>query len=300
MTTDPLTDYSSDAETSFEELGSSEAGRTHGLGPWHLAWRRLRRNRTALAFGVLFLALIAVALLAPVYADHVANTTQNRQRIADTLNIGGKEVQVVSFDGVPTGPTWHSQYFLGADGNGRDVMVRLLYGGRNSLFIGIFATLITTFLAVVFGTLAGLLPRRHRRRVSPRAGRPLGVPGAPARRRPRRRRSPSAACTSGPITMQSNSLWIPTLIIGVVYIVYLARAGPRPGPRRCGRASSSRPRAPQGAGALRIMFSELLPNLITTILVFFRDPAGQRGPARGGPVVPRRRRPAAEPVLGAR
>ena len=44
MTTDPITDYSSDAETSFEELGSREAGRTHGLGPWHLAWRRLKRT----------------------------------------------------------------------------------------------------------------------------------------------------------------------------------------------------------------------------------------------------------------
>ena len=88
----------------------------------------------------------------PVYFGHFKC---NRQRIADTLNIGGKEVQVVSFDGVPTGPTWHGQYFLGADGNGRDVMVRLLYGARNSLFIGITAALITMLLAVLLGVTAG-------------------------------------------------------------------------------------------------------------------------------------------------
>jgi len=266
VTTDPITDFSSDAETSFEELGSGEATRTHGLGPWHLAWRRLRRNRTALAFGALFLLLIVVALLAPVYAAHVADTTQNRQRIADTLNIGGKEVQVVSFDGVPTGPTWHSQYFLGADGNGRDVMVRLLYGARNSLFIGIFATLLTTFLAVVFGTLAGYC-RGVTDAVVSRAldvlwafpvlllGVALGVALA------------TGGLHIGPISIENNSIWIPTLIIGVVNVVYLAR------PVR-GQVLSLREKEfvqsaeAQGMGSLRIMFGEILPNLASTILVF--------------------------------
>ena len=194
-----------------------------------------------------------------MYADHVANTTPNRQRIADTLNIGGKEVQVVSFDGVPTGPTWHGQYFLGADGNGRDVMVRLLYGARNSLFIGIFATLLTTFLAVVFGTLAGYF-RGVTDAVVSRAldvlwafpvlllGVALGVALA------------TGGLHIGPISIENNSIWIPTLIIGVVNIVYLAR------PVR-GQVLSLREREfveaarAQGAGALRIMFSELAPNL---------------------------------------
>ena len=48
-------------------------------------------------------------------------------------------------------------YELGADGNGRDVMVRLLYGGRNSLLIGIGAALVTTILAIGFGLLGGYL-----------------------------------------------------------------------------------------------------------------------------------------------
>ena len=66
----------------------------------------------------------------------------------------------------------------------------------------------------------------------------------------------------GPISIENNSLWIPTLIIGVVNVVYLAR------PIR-GQVLSLREKEfveaarAQGAGALRIMFSELLPNLIT-------------------------------------
>jgi peptide/nickel transport system permease protein len=174
---------------------------------------------------------------------------------------------VVSFDSVPTGPTWHSQYFLGADGNGRDVMVRLLYGARNSLFIGIFATLLTTFLAVVFGTLAGYF-RGVTDAVVSRVldvmwafpvlllGVALGVALA------------TGGLHIGPISIENNSIWIPTLIIGVVNTVYLAR------PVR-GQVLSLREREfveaarAQGAGALRIMFSELAPNLITTVLVFF-------------------------------
>jgi peptide/nickel transport system permease protein len=72
----------------------------------------------------------------------------------------------------------------------------------------------------------------------------------------------------GPISIENNSIWIPTLIIGVVNVVYLAR------PVR-GQVLSLREREfveaarAQGAGALRIMFSELAPNLITTVLVFF-------------------------------
>ena len=56
---------------------------------------------------------------------------------------------------MPIGPTWQGQYFLGADANGRDTAVRLLYGGRNSLLIGVTAALITAFFSVVFGIVSG-------------------------------------------------------------------------------------------------------------------------------------------------
>jgi len=54
---------------------------------------------------------------------------------------------------VPIGPTFTRHYFFGANTNGRDLAVRLLYGGRTSLLIGGIATIII----IVFGTLVGLL-----------------------------------------------------------------------------------------------------------------------------------------------
>lgn len=55
---------------------------------------------------------------------------------------------------MPIGPTWQGSYFLGADENGRDLMVRLLYGGRNSLVIGAGAVLLTVLLAVPLAMVA--------------------------------------------------------------------------------------------------------------------------------------------------
>src|SRR3712207_1652196 len=132
-----------------------EAATPPATGPWALAGRRLRRNKVALAFGVLFVLLVLSALAAPLWADQLAKTTPDRNRIADTIQVDGEAVNVVSLDGVPIGPTWQGEFFLGADSNGRDVMVRLLYGARNSLFIGVAAALITTLLSVTLGLLAG-------------------------------------------------------------------------------------------------------------------------------------------------
>ena len=72
----------------------------------------------------------------------------------------------------------------------------------------------------------------------------------------------------GPISIAGDSILIPTLVIGVVYVPYMAR------PIR-GQVLSLREKEfveaarAQGAGPLRIMFTELLPNLASTILVFF-------------------------------
>ena len=76
---------------------------------------------------------------------------------------------------------------------GRDEMVRLMYGGRTSLFIGVVAALITTVLAVVARPARRLLPRLDRRGDLADDGRDLGLPGAAARHRARAPRWPSAA-----------------------------------------------------------------------------------------------------------
>ena len=169
-----------------------------GLGPWTLAWRRLRRNHVALFFGGLFLLIVVLCLLAPVYAKHIAHQRARRSRTSPGPSRSTARTPTSSARPASrSGPTWHSKYFLGSDANGRDVAVRLLYGGRNSLEIGFVATLITMVLALILGIVSGLLPRDHRRVHLPIAGRDLGVPRDSARGhagdRAGRRRSGAAA-----------------------------------------------------------------------------------------------------------
>src|SRR5215813_14017381 len=74
-----------------------------GIGPYKLAARRLRRDKTALAAGVIFLVICLMCLLAPVYAKRIAHTTPNANHVTDTITIGGKKIDVVSPEGIPTG-----------------------------------------------------------------------------------------------------------------------------------------------------------------------------------------------------
>ncbi|HJX32631.1 MAG TPA: ABC transporter permease, partial [Solirubrobacterales bacterium] len=242
-----------------------------GSSPWRLASRRLRRNRVALAFLGLFAAIVVFVLAAPLWANDVAHTGPNATHTLEKITVGGEKRDVVNPEGQPIGPVWlgaGGRFFLGADGRlGRDEMVRLMYGGRTSLFIGLVSALITTVLATFFGLLAGYY-RGWTDTVIARAmdviwafpvlllaialGLVLAVGGLQI----------------GPIAISGGSIWIPILIIGVVFVPYMAR------PIR-GEVLSLREKefveaaVAQGAGSLRVMFGELLPNLWSTIIVFF-------------------------------
>jgi len=242
--------------------GEREEELPPGIGPWKLAWRRLRRNKVALFFGGLFLLIVVLCLLAPVYARYVAHTTPQAENITGTIKVGGKAVDIVSPTDIPVAPTWHSQYFLGADGLGRDVAVRLLYGGRNSLQIGATATLITMFFALVLGLMAGYF----RGAIDGVVSRMLDVIWAyPAVLLGITLGTVLAVGGIGPI--HGNNLWVPAFIIGIVYIPYVAK------PVR-GQVLQMREREfidaarQQGLSHTRIMFSEIMPNLASTIIVF--------------------------------
>jgi peptide/nickel transport system permease protein len=257
-------DFSTDLPA---ELAAEERQAPAGTGPWRIAMRRLRRNKVALAFGALFLILVAISFAAPIWANDIAETTPYKNRLSDQITVDGKPEYIVSFDGVPIGPTWQGQYFLGADRNGRDVMVRLLYGGRTSLLVGFGAAVITMFFATLLGLLAGFF-RGWTDTVISRVfdvmwafpvvllGIALGVS------------LNLGGLNLGFVKLSGDSLWIPTIIIGVSYVVYLAR------PIR-GQVLALREKEfieaarAQGMGPWRIMFTELLPNLASTLLVFF-------------------------------
>ena len=155
------------------ELAAEEGGaRIEGRSPWVLAGRRLRRNYVALAFLALFVLIVVVCLLAPVYVSQVSHLGENFTNTGGTVVEHGKRIRVISeggtkivngqpviqFGGIPIGPQWGSaggKYILGADELGRDIGTRLLYGGRNSLFIGITSAALTTIFSVILALLAG-------------------------------------------------------------------------------------------------------------------------------------------------
>ena len=237
-----------------------------GTGPYRLALRRLRRNRTALAFGALFLVVVVMALLAPIYAHDIAHTGPNDNHITEVLHVGGRTVDVVDPTGIPTGPTWHSRFFLGADPNGRDVAVRLLYGARNSLEIGLLATVVTMVLATAAALVAGYFRGWSDGLISrimdliwayPAVllGVALDVNLA------------LGGISIGPLHLRGNSNWIPAMVIGVVFVPYVARPlrGQVLGLREREYVDAART---LGAGHLRIMLGEVLPNLSSTLVVF--------------------------------
>jgi peptide/nickel transport system permease protein len=211
--------------------------------------------------------MVGTALAAPYWANHVAHSTPFENHISDRIVVDGKKKDVVSPQGTPIGPTYGKKFFLGADSNGRDIMVRLLYGGRNSLYIGIVSAVLMTLLSVVIGVVAGYFRGWPDALISRTLdviwafpvillGVALGTALA------------IGGLQLGPIQIEGDSKLIPILVIAVVYIPYMAR------PIR-GEVLSLREREfiesarAQGAGPLRIMFSEVMPNLATTIIVFF-------------------------------
>ncbi len=277
MATESSTEFTLDSAAA---LAAEEAGAIEGKSPWLLAWRRLRRNYIALSFLALFVVVLVACALAPVYKDHVAHTGPNVGHLGETFTRDGKQVQIVSkggfvngqfvAGGIPVGPQlWHAggRYVFGADNQGRDVAVRLLYGGINSLKVGIGSAIICTLIAVLLALVAGYFGGWADWLISRffdliwafpvlllaiALGTALSINGF----------------HHFGINLQQGSLWIPTLVISYVLIPYVGR------PLR-GQILSLREKefieaaTAQGASPLRVMFTELMPNVASSVLVFF-------------------------------
>ncbi len=252
---------------------ATNRSRPPSQGPWATAFRRLKRDRIALA-ALLFFILIAIACaLAPAYARW-AGVDPFKSTLDAVIKLNGQDVTVMeqSTEGLglgynPIGPTWQlGNYFLGADNQGRDVMARILYGGINSLLIAGGATLLTLTLGTLIGLAAGFFGGIADSILS----RILDVLWA----------FPiyllaislsivliAHGVTIGPITIESGSLWLPVFIIGIVYIPYVAR--PIRG-QVLSLRSSEFVLAAIGLGvpSHRILFRDILPNVTTTLIVF--------------------------------
>ncbi len=104
-----------------------------GSSPGHDAWLRLRQNKLAV-FGAVTLVIVAVACFAGPWFSAYG---YEDQELAHTFQE----------------PSSH--HWLGTDELGRDLLVRILYGGRVSLAIGLSATIVALTIGVVYGAVAG-------------------------------------------------------------------------------------------------------------------------------------------------
>jgi peptide/nickel transport system permease protein len=110
--------------------------------PMQLFWRRLRRDKVAMAALVFIVLLIAVAFLAPAIVA-LAGTPDPKQQSFQALDVFG----------TPTGPS--ADHPFGVDKLGRDVFSRTVYGSRVSLEVAVIATGIAVLIGVAIGLVAG-------------------------------------------------------------------------------------------------------------------------------------------------
>jgi oligopeptide transport system permease protein len=104
-----------------------------GTSLWQDSWRRLRRNHLAVA-GAITLVFIGLAcLLVPLLSPY-----------------GYEQQDLVLGAAAPS-----AQHWLGTDIFGRDLLTRLLYGGRISLMVGLIATSVALLIGVTWGAIAG-------------------------------------------------------------------------------------------------------------------------------------------------
>jgi peptide/nickel transport system permease protein len=270
-----VAEFAYEPEPGAVGLAPGESAReVAGKSPWRLAGRRLVRNRVAMAALALFVLIIAVTAAAPIYAHDIAHVDPFASNLSGTTVVDGRRVDVLQQGGgklgigeTPIGPTWHSNYLLGADNQGRDVMARVLYGGRASLQIGVGSALIACLVALLLALIAGFF----RGFVDTAISRLMDLVWA----FPVFLLAISLATVLltapdglnwGPVHVDPSSLWVPTLIIAVIYVPYVYR--PVRGQVLAVREKEYVEAAiAQGASNLQLMFSEILPNVVTTVIV---------------------------------
>ncbi|MGZ8592195.1 MAG: ABC transporter permease [Actinomycetota bacterium] len=230
------------------EVSSAVVGRS----PWELFWRRFRKDRFALA-SIVFIGILAlIAIFAGV--------------IAKTIGHGPNDLflrEMTDEFGLPQGP--NGEFWFGADLAGRDLFVRVIYGARTSLTVAFIAT----GISVVIGVLAGLLAGFYRGKVDTVISRTidivlslpillisLGLVSACGLR--------ASGCLGGLI---KPGLTLVSLVIGLFSWPYIARIvrGQILSLREKEFIEAARA---AGAGNLRIITRELLPNVIAPIIVY--------------------------------
>jgi peptide/nickel transport system permease protein len=232
--------------------GGEPSRQVVGRSPGELFWRRFRRDKVAIT-GIAFLVMmIILALSAPLFAALVGHGPNDVYLREATNELG-----------LPLGPS--GEFWFGADKAGRDLFIRVLYGARTSLIVAFLATGISLVIGVSTGLVAGF----YRGRVDTFISRlidivlslpvlllALGLVAACG--------ATKEGCLGG---FLEPGIFLVSYVIGLFSWPYIARIVR-------GQVLSLREKEfieaarAQGAGNLRIMTREVLPNVVAPIIVY--------------------------------
>lgn len=211
-------------------------------GYFTLAWRRLRRDHSAMLGAVLISLIVLAALLAPLLAPHDPaeqfreGLTPDGQPIPSTLLTEGS-----------------LRFPIGTDANGRDLLSRILYGARVSLLVGVLANMLAVALGTLIGSVAGYFGQPFETLLMRFTDIMMAFP--------------TLLLAMTLVAILKPSMWIIIVVIGLVYWTWIARVV-------YGQVLALRSRdfvtAAWAIGAKRpyVLIRHILPQLVPTIIVW--------------------------------
>jgi peptide/nickel transport system permease protein len=230
-------------EVQFEAREAAEGqsiASIEGRSQWQLTWRRLRSDKVSMVALTVIIIMILLAIFAPAFAAITHHPVDEA-----FPNTGENAV------GLPVGP-FTNGFWLGSDGTGRDLFIRILYGARISLFVGVVTTFIAACLGVSIGLMAGYFGGLVDTVLARLTDAVLAFPYVV-------------------LAIALAAVFGPSLTIIMVLITFFSWAGIA----RIVRGQTLSIKEKEyieaarsiGAGPFRIMFFDILPNLMAPVLV---------------------------------
>jgi peptide/nickel transport system permease protein len=229
----------------------SVVGSIQGRSPRQIFWGRFRQDRAAMLGGIVVVVLLLLAIFAGVISNLVGHGPNTPY------------LNMTDDFGIPKGP--NSSFWFGADGSGRDLFVRVLYGARTSLMVAAIATTISMTVGTTVGVIAGFYRGWVDTVISRASDVVLALPqlllaiGI------------AAACGTTPQGCL-NGLVQP----GLSLVIFVISAFTWPYIARIVRSTTLSLREKEfveaarslGASNMRIIFREILPNLVAPITIW--------------------------------
>lgn len=231
----------------YELAAERAAAAEPGLSPRRLAWRRFLAHPAALPSALLLLLLAAGSLAAPL--------------VEQALGVDATRVDLLGRYEPPS-----AQHPLGRDELGRDLLVRLLYGGRISLGVGLAAALAAMAIGSLLGVLAGYLGGRVDAFVMRLADSVIALPLLPLLIVLAAVDVTKLGLPAGAADSEMASFWRIVALIALFGWTTVARLV-RGAVLSLKRREFVRAAEALGAGPWRIMLRHLLPNAVSPILV---------------------------------